>query len=140
MKVKILVEAQICPTEAPEKVKEAVRNIYSGPLNEEPTADGVRGVLRGASEDIDDLKGLKESLRSDRIRAAAQAAMTSGLSENRFTVYLNKQVAYAKHVSFCTTLNESPLGPITLIVEADAPLTAIEWLTSKTDWTKPQPS
>jgi predicted RNA binding protein with dsRBD fold (UPF0201 family) len=45
--------------------------------------------------------------------------------------YLNKQVAYAGHVSFCEETAESPLGPIRFRIETDNAQQLVEWLAEK---------
>ncbi|MEM3766442.1 MAG: hypothetical protein QXU46_05395, partial [Candidatus Bathyarchaeia archaeon] len=55
-----------------------------------------------------------------------------GLSENNITFYLNKQVAYAGHVSFSKAVAESPLGPIKVQIECGNPRQLIDWLAPKT--------
>jgi predicted RNA binding protein with dsRBD fold (UPF0201 family) len=42
--------------------------------------------------------------------------------------YLNKQAAYAGHVSFSAPEGESPLGPIQVIVETENPEQLVDWL------------
>ena len=44
-------------------------------------------------------------------------------------VFLNKQVAFAGHISFSAPEGESPLGPIRLSIEAQDPVDVIDWLT-----------
>ncbi len=68
-------------------------------------------------------------LQRDRIRAAARAQLFRGMTESRIVVFLNKQVAYAGHVSFCAPEGESPLGPIRLTIESSNPVGVIDWIT-----------
>ena len=69
-------------------------------------------------------------LQRDRIRAAARAQLFRGMDEGRIVVFLNKQVAYAGHVSFSAPEGESPLGPIRLMIQSKKPVEVIDWLTS----------
>jgi len=46
--------------------------------------------------------------------------------------FLNKQVAFAGHISFSEETAESPLGPIRFIIETDDPPHLVEWLAEKT--------
>jgi predicted RNA binding protein with dsRBD fold (UPF0201 family) len=50
---------------------------------------------------------------------------------NQLVFYLNKQAAYAGHVSFSAPDGESPLGPIQVIVETGNPDQLIDWLAGK---------
>ncbi len=75
------------------------------------------------------LEKLKMILQRDRIRSAAAAVLRRGTDGEEITVFLNKQVAYAGHVSFCEPEGESPLGPIRLTIKTRQPARIIEWLT-----------
>jgi predicted RNA binding protein with dsRBD fold (UPF0201 family) len=50
---------------------------------------------------------------------------------NRIVFFLNKQAAYAGHVSFSAPEGESPLGPIQVILETEDPEQLIDWLAGK---------
>ena len=129
---KVRIEAQVYPTEDPEKVKQAIGNLYEGPLVLEEFGGGRVRTFKGLAEGLEALKGMRDILKRDRVRAAAHAALMAGLSGDGVPVYLNKQVAFTKHVSFCGPEFESPLGPITVRIEGEDPLRAVEWLTSRT--------
>ncbi|WP_455364334.1 RNA-binding domain-containing protein [[Eubacterium] cellulosolvens] len=130
---KVQVEARIHPTEDLEKVRRAIENIYSGPLSLQKIGETNIQILKGSGDDLSVLKGLKDILKRDRIRAAANAALSSGILGESLIVHLNKQVAYAKHVSFCGSVSESPLGPIAVTIEGGDLYRAVEWLTSKVE-------
>ena len=68
-------------------------------------------------------------LQRDRIRAAGRAQLFKGLEGNQIVVFLNKQVAYAGHISFCAREGESPLGPIQLTIQSNNATNVIDWLT-----------
>jgi uncharacterized protein len=68
-------------------------------------------------------------LQRDRIRAAARSVLRRSVESNRLIFFLNKQAAYAGHVSFSAPEGESPLGPIQVIVETENPELLINWLT-----------
>ena len=68
-------------------------------------------------------------IQRDRIRAAARAQLFKGMAEKEIVVFLNKQVAYAGHVSFSAPVGESPLGPIQLTIRATNPVDVIDWMT-----------
>ncbi len=78
---------------------------------------------------LSSLEKLKMILQRDRIRSAAAAVMRRGTDSEGIRVFLNKQVAYAGHVSFCEPEGESPLGPIRLTIKTRHPARVIEWLT-----------
>ncbi len=75
------------------------------------------------------LEKLRQILARDRIRSAARAVLFRRTEGDRIVAFLNKQVAYAGHVSFCDPVGESPLGPIRLEIDSDDLTRVIEWLT-----------
>ncbi len=129
--VEVYIEVEINPTEDPEKVKMAVENIFgSVKSNIKPEVQG--NWLTAKIKGIDGLKKLYNLLRRERIRDAARGVLFDGLGENSVLFYLNKQVAYAGHISFSKPISESPLGAIKVQINCDKPREIIEWLAPRT--------
>jgi len=129
--VEVHVEVEINPTESEEKVRRAVENIFGGiPVQIKPLRIG--SLLTADAKGLESLTKLYNLLRRERIRDAARAVLFEGLSEKAITFYLNKQVAYAGHVSFSKAVAESPLGPIKVQIKCDDPKQLIDWLAPKT--------
>jgi predicted RNA binding protein with dsRBD fold (UPF0201 family) len=129
--IEVHVEVEINPTESEEKVRRAVENIFGGiPIQ-------IRQLRRGSLL-IADAKGLESLtkfynlLRRERIRDAARGALFEGLGEKTITFYLNKQVAFAGHISFSKAVAESPLGPIKVQIKCNDPRKLVDWLAPKT--------
>jgi predicted RNA binding protein with dsRBD fold (UPF0201 family) len=129
--VKIYVEVEVNPTEDPDKVQVAVQKVL-GPIQLDKIHSEDRAYLKGTAEGIEQLLAFQELLRKERIRDAARRVLLKGLDGNTVTFYLNKQVAYAGHISFSQPEGESPLGPIQVEVQCDNPRKLIDWLTPKT--------
>ena len=127
--VEINLEVQINPTEDVEKVKKAVMNIICNARIKVIKRDRVV-KLTGKVEGINSLTQIRDLLKRERIGAAARRELLRGLSDKSVTFYLNKQVAYAGHVSFSNPVAESPLGSIKFQTFCDSPKTFIEWLTA----------
>jgi len=129
--VNVHVEVEVNPTEDPEKVRMAVENIF-GSIEFEVKPHGRGSLLIAKTKGIDGLTKLYNLLRRERIRDAARGVLFDGLGEKSIVFYLNKQVAYAGHISFSKPVGESPLGPIRVQIRCDNPRELIEWLTPKT--------
>jgi predicted RNA binding protein with dsRBD fold (UPF0201 family) len=129
--VKIYVEVEINPTEDSDKVQVAVQKVL-GPIQLDKIHGEDRAYLKGTAEGFEQLSAFQELLRKERIRDAARRVLLRGLDGNTVTFYLNKQVAYAGHISFSQPEGESPLGPIQVEVQCDNPRKLIDWLTPKT--------
>jgi predicted RNA binding protein with dsRBD fold (UPF0201 family) len=124
------VEVGINPTESEDKVKSAVENIFGSiPVQIQPLRKS--SLLVSEARRLEALTKFCNLLRRERIRSAARAVLYEGLKGNTISFCLNKQVAYAGHVSFSKEVAESPLGPIRVQIECKNPRELINWLTSK---------
>ncbi len=129
--VEVRVEVEVNPTESVEKVKRSVENIFgSMPLQSKPLPRGE--LLVAEVKGIETLIKLYNLLRRERIRDAARGVLFEGLSGNTISFCLNKQAAYAGHVSFSKEVAESALGPIKVQIKCDDPKRLIDWLAPKT--------
>jgi predicted RNA binding protein with dsRBD fold (UPF0201 family) len=129
--VEVYVEVEINPTESEDKVKRAVENMFGNiPIQVKSLVRG--SLLTAETKGFEALTKLYNLLRRERIRDAARGVLFEGLSENTITFYLNKQVAYAGHVSFSKAVAESPLGPIKVQIKCNNPRQLIDWLAPKT--------
>lgn len=128
--VSVHVEAEINPTESEEKVKRAVENVFGSiPVEIKPLHKG--SLLVAEAIGTETLSKLYNLLRRERIRDAARKILFEGLDEKSVSFCLNKQVAYAGHISFSKDTAESPLGPIRAKIRCENPRMLIGWLTSK---------
>ena len=129
--VTVHIEAEINPTEGEDKVKTAVTNVLgNASITIKPA--GKADTLIAEAKGQDSLLKLRTILRTDRIRDAARKALFHGTRRNTISFCLNKQVAFAGHVSFSEETAESPLGPIRVTIETDNPQQLIAWLAEKT--------
>lgn len=125
------VEVEVNLTEDLLKVRQAVENIFGDlKLQEKPQRRG--SILLVRTNGVDNLSKFGNLLRRERIRDAARGVLFQSLKGNIITFYLNKQVAYAGHVSFCEPVGESPLGSIKVQIGCDSPRKLIDWLAPRT--------
>lgn len=127
MKCEVYVEVEVKPTEDPLKVRKALENVYGGEVELSLREDGT-GHISGRGG-LESLTRIKELLKREQIRSAARAHLSSLIRGDKLIFYLNKQVAYAGHISFCEPERESPLGPIRFEVYTDDPKGVVRWLT-----------
>jgi predicted RNA binding protein with dsRBD fold (UPF0201 family) len=129
--ITVQVETEINLTENPEKVKLAVENVF-GQVQFEIQTRKRGSTLLARTTGTEGLTKLYNLLRRERIRNAARSVMFKGFEGKTITFYLNKQVAYAGHLSFSEPTGESPLGPIKVTISCDNPRELIDWLASRT--------
>jgi len=130
-KIKVYVEAEVNPTENEEKVKRAIENIFGDIQTKvQPIYKGAIVTAEATGQEA--LTKLYNLLRRERIRDAARAVLFEVLSGKTISFCLNKQVAFAGHVSFSKEVAESPLGPIKVKIECENPRELIDLLAPKT--------
>ncbi len=129
--ITVSVETEINPTEDEGKVEKAVANIF-GNTSAEVETSYKGGILYAQAEGQEALIKFRNLLSLDRIRAAARKVFLGGERENTISFCVNKQVAFAGHVSFSEEMSESPLGPIKVTIACENPRRLIDWLTART--------
>jgi len=131
VEVTVFVETEINPTESEDKVKVAVNNVLgNASITVKPSIKG--SSLTAIAKGQDSLVKLRNLMRNDRIRDASRRQLFKSIRGNMIIFCLNKQVAFAGHVSFSGETAESPLGPIRVNIETENPQQLIEWLAEKT--------
>ncbi|MCS7131181.1 MAG: hypothetical protein NZ934_00395 [Hadesarchaea archaeon] len=128
--MRLRVEAEVRPTEDPAKVERAVKNIF-------PTLELslTENIISGESREVEALDRLRQLLRSQAILDSARSVMRRGMQGGVVRFMLNKQAAAVGKVSF--TDGESPLGPITVVIEARDTERLIDYLAPRTANGKP---
>ena len=137
--VSVHIEVEVNPTEDLEKVKQAVENIF-GAITFKVESRKWGQLLLAKTFGTEGLSKFRNILARERIRAAARKVLLGGMDQTSVTFYLNKQVAYAGHISFSQKTAESPLGPISVQVSCSGPRELIAWLTPKPAKKPPSPS
>ncbi|HLE74611.1 MAG TPA: RNA-binding domain-containing protein [Candidatus Bathyarchaeia archaeon] len=128
----IRMETEINPTEDEEKVKMAVANLF-GNISTQTKPSYKGSILTAEAKGQEALVKLRNLLRMDRVRDAARKVLYEGLRGETISFCLNKQVAFAGHVSFSEEVAESPLGPIKVTIECENPRQLIDWLAPRTN-------
>jgi uncharacterized protein len=125
--VTVNIEVEVNKTEDAEKVKQAVQNIFGAvTFDAKPKTWGQ--LLKAQTSGTEGLTKLANMLKRAQILAAARKVLRSGADETSITFYLNKQVAYAGHVSFSEQTAESPLGPIKVVINTSDPRRLVDWI------------
>ncbi len=131
VEVTVFVEADVNPTEDEGKVRTAISNVVDNAAIKLKQAQKGSTLLAQAKGQESLIK-LRSLLRNDRIRDAARRLLFKSMCGDTISFYLNKQAAFAGHVSFSEETAESPLGPIRFTIQTDNASQLIEWLAEKT--------
>ena len=109
----IRISGKINPTESSDKVRRAINNVFGDIdliISEETFMAELDGYLS--------LREFRVRIAQDKIRTTMKNVLTRWTNENRLSFGLNRQAAYAGHVSL-NLQNEDPMGPIQVEVEGD---------------------
>lgn len=109
----IRISCRVNPTESSEKVRKALTNMFG-----EIELVETEWELTAELEDYLSLRELRAKIAQDKIRDAISDVLTRWTDGDRLSFGLNRQAAYAGHVSL-TLENEDPMGPIHVVVDGD---------------------
>ena len=115
----------INPSEDPTKVEQAVSNILVDmdfKINKES--------LKASSKNLESLSKVYETIHARQTQKTYRRQMNHNLNDDLTWFYLNKQAAFANVVALCSEADESPLGPIKVILKSKNIERIIEWLIS----------
>ena len=131
MAVRVVVEADIRPTESEEKVKEALLRIIEPDTISIEGEYGTRRIIMEARS-LRSLERLRRLLRTERILDAARKVMRRGVQGGRLVFRLHKQALTVGRLSFVGSDSESPMGAVVVVVEHPDPKRVVDWLAPPT--------
>ena len=107
------------------KVRTAVSNIVTD-MDEKMTDD----ALVANSTNYESLTKIYETMRSRRTKSAYRRHLMRNMTEDSTWFYLNKQAAFADVIALCDEEDQSPLGPIKVVLQSKNIEDVIDWLVS----------
>ena len=113
----------INPSEDPKKVEQAITNILFDvdvKINNE--------TLNATSTNLASLEKIYEAIHSHRSKNAYRRQLNQNLRNDSSWFYLNKQAAFVNTIALCSESEESPLGPIKIVLSSEDIDTIIDWL------------
>ena len=120
---KIEAYCSINSSENSKKVEQAVTNILVN-VDVEINKDN----LKATSNNLESLKKIYDAINSHQSKNAYRRQLNQNLRNDSSWFYLNKQAAFANVVALCSESDESPLGPIKIILTSKNIETIIDWL------------
>ena len=107
------------------KVRAAVSNILTD-MDEKITDNS----LAANSSNYESLTKIYETMRTRKTKSAYRRHLMRNMTEDSTWFYLNKQAAFANVTVLCDEADESPLGPIKVVLHSTNIEDVIEWLVS----------
>ncbi len=110
------------------KVRTAVSNVLID-TDEKITGDS----LVANSNNYESLTKVYETMRTRRSKSAYRRHLMRNMMKDSTWFYLNKQAAFANVITLCDEADESPLGPIKVVLHSKNIEAVIDWLVSDTE-------
>ena len=122
---KVSVYCTINTSEDVNKVRTAISNALTD-MDEKITGDS----LVANSNNYESLAKIYETMRSRRSKSAYRRHLMRNMANDSTWFYLNKQAAFANVIALCDEADESPLGPIKVVLHSKNIEDVIDWLVS----------
>ena len=120
---KIEAYAAVNPSEDPEKVKLAISKVIS-----DADYEYMEGSIKATSRDLLSLSKIQETIRSRRANRVYRRQIRYNTKGDTTWFYINKQAAYVDVVAICEEAEESPMGPIKVILHSRNLDEVVDWL------------
>jgi len=115
----------INPSEDIDKIRTAVSNVLID-MDEKI----VGNSLIANSNNYESLSKIYEIIRAKNIKKVYRRNLRQNIVDDSTWFYLNKQAAFANVTVLCDEADESPLGPIKVVLHSTNIEDVIEWLVS----------
>jgi hypothetical protein len=120
---KIEIFSSINSSEDPKKIETAILNIFP---NAKIKTDNSSIISN--SKDLYLLEKIYDVIHSNQSQKIYQRQLEKNLENDSTWFYLNKQAAFVGSVALCEEAEESPLGPIKVILTSSNIDGIIDWL------------
>jgi predicted RNA binding protein with dsRBD fold (UPF0201 family) len=111
------------PSEDPEKVIKSISNIF--PYSTIKTEDSS---ITAQSKELRSFEKIYEIIHSKKSQNIYRRYLEKNLDNDTTWFYLNKQAAFVEEIAICEEAEESPLGPIKVILTSTNIDEIIDWI------------
>ncbi len=119
---KIEMFCAVNPSEDTDKTKKSISNIF--PYS---TIKTENYSISAESKDLTSLEKIYEVVHSKQSQKTYRRNLQKNLNNNSTWFYLNKQAAFVEKIAICEESEESPLGPIKVILTSSRIDEIIDW-------------
>ena len=123
IKCKIEMFCSINPSENPEKIKKSISNIF--PYSKIEIEDFS---ISAQSKELISFEKIYETIHSKKSQKSYRRNLENNLENDSTWFYLNKQAAFVEEIAICEEAEESPLGPIKVIISSSNIDGIIDWI------------
>jgi len=119
---KISAYCAINPSEDIDKIRTAVSNVLID-MDEKIAGNS----LIANSNNYESLSKIYEIIRAKNIKKVYRRNLRQNIVDDSTWFYLNKQAAFANVIALCDEDNQSPLGPIKIVLQSKNIRDVIDW-------------
>ena len=112
-------------SEEPNKIKTALTNIFPNSIVKTENFS-----VHATSDDLNSLEKIHEIIHSKHSQKTYRRNLEKNLENDSTWFYLNKQAAFVGKIAICEEAEESPLGPIKVILISPNIDKVIDWMIS----------
>ncbi len=120
---KIEMSCSVNPSEDPSKIMKSISNIFP---NSEIKTENFS--VSAHSKNLNSLEKIYEAIHSKKSQKTYTRNLEDNLGNDSTWFYLNKQAAYVEEVVICEEAEESPVGPIKVILTSSNIDGIIDWI------------
>ena len=120
---KIEAYSAVNPSEDPEKVRQAISHVLLD-MNYKHES----GSIKASSNNLQSLCKIYDTIKSRKSTRTYRRQMRYNLQGDTTWFYLNKQAAFVDVIALCQEAEESPLGPIKILLHSKNIEKVMEWL------------
>ena len=111
------------PSEDPKKIEKAISNVF--PYS---TINAENFSVSAQSKDLKSLEKIYETVQTKQSQKIYRRNLGKNLGNDTTWFYLNKQAAFVEKIEICEKADESPLGPIKVILTSSNIDGIIDWI------------
>jgi len=119
---KISAYCAINPSEDIDKIRTAVSNVLID-MDEKIVGNSIIAN----SNNYESLSKIYEIIRAKNIKKVYRRNLRQNIVDDSTWFYLNKQAAFANVIALCDEDNQSPLGPIKIVLQSKNIRDVIDW-------------
>jgi len=123
---KIEMFCSVNPSEDPKKITKAISNVFT-----HSTIKTENFSISAESNDLKSLEKIYKTVHTKQSQKIYRRNLEKNLENDTTWFYLNKQAAFVEKIAICEKADESPLGPIKVILTSSNIDKIIDWIVSR---------
>tara|TARA_B100001142_G_scaffold271220_1_gene277638 strand:- start:291 stop:686 length:396 start_codon:yes stop_codon:yes gene_type:complete len=111
------------PSESIEKIEIAISNIFPYSIIKNNNFS-----INAQSKELRSFEKIYQFIQNNKLQKNYLRSLEDNLQGNTTWFYLNKQAAFVEQIAICEESDESPLGPIKVIISSSNIDAIIDWI------------